>query len=94
VNSEEKINSEIEKEEIIQDTIIDGGLPTAEIPKEEISQVFLTLDENTNNDEDLKQLDDEMKEIGKVKTVEITNANYNRPKKIGHPSPQIDPTLL
>ena len=59
------------------ETIIDGGLPTAEFPKRETPEVFLTSDENTD-DEDLEQLDDEMKEIGKVQTAEIMNANSNR----------------
>lgn len=94
MNREEEINSKIVKEEIIQETIIDGGLPTAEFPKRETFEVFLTSDENTDDDENLKQLDDEIKEIGKVETVEMMNANSNRAKIIDKPSSRIDPTRL
>lgn len=95
INHEQEINSKIVREEIIQETIIDGGLPTAEFPKGETSEFLMTSDENTNNDEDLKQFGDEIKEIGKVETVEITNANSNRPKRSDNPkAPWIDPTRL
>lgn len=89
-----------------EELIIDGGgilirsVEDFEILEPEIQQ---------NEGEEQSQLDDqhlfevEQNEIdetpldeisGKVETVEITNANSNRPKISGRPSPQIDPTLL